>query len=192
VRRLARDHAFSQLRELALSESASEGSVVDLLASENLTNLHDLVLLGLGRLGPATLRALVSSPSLGALRSLTVGYDRRLLADGGADRLAAWPGLARLGSLTIRGEVGLTDDGLRVLAAAPSLAGLKELCLVRCDRLPAAGVAALAGSPHLSGLRRLQIHGGLEGRDGEEAVAALRARFGDRLVFSGGAEGGRR
>jgi hypothetical protein len=123
VRRLARDPAFAELRELLLVAAASEEALVELLNSPNLANLHTLFLYCVSRVGQATLRALMTSPTLQRLRSLTL-FPKQIL--GGRRRFrqfARWPGLARLESLTLLG--GLTEDNLRELAASPYLRAVR-------------------------------------------------------------------
>jgi uncharacterized protein (TIGR02996 family) len=182
VHRLAKDSAFSELRELCLSESVGSDALVELLGSANLAQLRELALYGASRrFGPAVLRALIGSAYLGELRSLTLGFEPTLLAGDGAEQLAQWPGLARLQSLTFLGDVGLTDQGFWLLAQSPGLSGLRELHFSQCPSISVAYLA-LTESSHLANLERLRIEQPIP----EAVRTALAARFGDRVVFDAG------
>jgi uncharacterized protein (TIGR02996 family) len=113
------------------------------------------------------------------------------VSSGACRELALSPYLARLHTLDLDGNV-LTDEGVRALAESPHLANLRLLGLAGRWRhsvppllVPSfgnAGALALAGSPYLAGLERLHIR---NNPLGDEAVEALRRRFGDRLTIGG-------
>ena len=84
--------------------------------------------------------------------------------------------MARLTSLTLQGDVGLTNDGLRCLTQSPHVANLRELSL----SCPALDYLILTESSHLDGLSRLRLGGPNVSGSGR---AALIDRFGDRVDF---------
>jgi uncharacterized protein (TIGR02996 family) len=180
IRLLASDAAFGELRQLALAvRPQTQASVVELLGSANVGQLRHLslcasALYGIAWAGKATLRALLYSPHLTSLQSLTLSSQPDLLSKSGAKEVARWKGLARLRSLALEGDVGLSNGGLRHLAQSENVAGLLELSL----SCPAVDYLPLAGSPHLGGLRRLRLGPGVP----ESVRAVLVARFGDTVV----------
>src|SRR5262249_26969961 len=121
-------------------------------------------------------------------------------------RLASWPALASVGELNLRintfekegaaalarsrylgslkvlqmGNCFIGNEGAAALARCPGLAGLVELELYYCQ-IGDEGARALADSPHLGGIERLNL--GLNQRIGAAGRAALRARFGERVVL---------
>jgi hypothetical protein len=84
-------------------------------------------------------------------------------------RLAAWPPLARVESLTFLG-CGLGPEGLRVLAASPYVGNLRRLVIMR-DDLFDEGAAVLAGAPNLGELRELLLLNNHIGPQGARALA---------------------
>jgi len=86
---------------------------------------HELRL-GHVRMGPSGLSALLASPLMPTLRSLSL--ERNPLSDVGAARLAGCPAVAGLAHLDLS-YTGLTDAAARKLARSPHLGGLRELRL---------------------------------------------------------------
>jgi hypothetical protein len=179
LQHLARSPAFAELRRLTLvSLDAIQSPIIELLDSHNLDNLHSLSLGNPRRgSGKATLRGLVGSRGLGSLRQLSLSNFDELLAKRGAQWFAEWPGLARLESLALIGEVGLNDDGLRRIASSPHLTNLRELTLKSWRGT--LNYRLLAESRHLDRLRRLRVGPYVS----DTVRAALAARFGDRVTF---------
>jgi hypothetical protein len=123
--------------------------------------------------GNAGLEALIQSPHLGALRSLTIGSR---ITDPGARALAAAPASSRLRSLDLSYNRQLGVAGAEALAASEHLANLEDLSL-RDTRIGDRGALALIGSTRLRALRWIII--GTEGRRTARAVwEALEKRFG--------------
>jgi uncharacterized protein (TIGR02996 family) len=99
-----------------------------------------------------------------------------LIGNNGLALLLGLPGLARLRALGLaRTRIG--QRGAASLASCAHLANLVVLDLSR-NSLGDAGALAVAESPHLAGLRRLDLRGNSVNHAG---IAALRARFGDRV-----------
>src|SRR5262249_46627104 len=84
-------------------------------------------------------------------------------------RLAAWPHLARIETLTFLG-CGLGPEGLRLLAAPPYVATLRRL-VIRRDALFDEGAAVLAGASPLGNLRDLFLLNNHIGPPGARALA---------------------
>jgi uncharacterized protein (TIGR02996 family) len=100
-------------------------------------------------------------------------------AAGRTTALAACPYLVCLDTISLSYN-HLTDAAAHDLAGSPHLANLQVLRLAH-NFVRAAGAEALAHSPGLAGLRLLDLTGNpLGGNAGREA---LRARFGDRVLF---------
>jgi uncharacterized protein (TIGR02996 family) len=155
-----------------------------LASSPHLASLTTLSLLWNFRIGDKGIRALLKSPHLANLTSLDLSGTG--LTDAGARALAASPFVTRLKTLRLWHNPDLGDAGVTALARSPHLAGLEDLDLrgwreVWPNDVGDAGADALAASPHLEHLKRLHVG---HWRNATEAgYAALRARFGDRLII---------
>jgi uncharacterized protein (TIGR02996 family) len=154
-------------------------------------------------LGPEGARALAASPNLRQLRSLDLsGSDSQPgngIGDAGLQALAGSVYMANLAHLDLR-ENGITAEGARALSESPHLCGLAVLNLRR-NPIGPAGARALASSPFLARLTALGVEltadrtyssgwweRGPDIRDAadvqrelDEARAALRRRFGERV-----------
>jgi uncharacterized protein (TIGR02996 family) len=124
-------------------------------------------------------------------RSTPVQFLRILKIHGGqCPELAASPYLGRLLGLNLSGTA-IAGEGLRVLAGCPALAGLQslELCGWYAGSIGGPfpmvwedGARALLESPYLNNLRTLDLrNNGLR----PDLLAALRARFGEKVVLAG-------
>lgn len=128
------------------------------------------------------LKALCESPYLGELEELDLGDS--WIGDKGIGYLCESTGLPKLKKLFLKG-VTLSAKGYRTLAESPFAAQLEELLIgkgyYQSQNLPGdAGAMALAESPHLEKIKKLEIH---LGELSTETVAALRRRFGKRVVL---------
>jgi uncharacterized protein (TIGR02996 family) len=130
-------------------------------------------------LGLEEIKRLASWPQLARLLSLCLPENG--IGDVGAAILSASPFVAGLEVLDL-GSDRIADAGASALALSPHLARLKELRLDHND-IGASGAYALARSPYLSGLVRLDLDHNFffMMEDEEEAVEALKVRFGDRV-----------
>jgi uncharacterized protein (TIGR02996 family) len=179
---LAASPYLLRLRSLDLAPGFFGEDLALLLGSPNLANVATLRLRPSednSHVGPEALAALAANAHLTRLRELDLGDNIEWPGDEAVAVLAGAGWLARLQRLCLYG-VDLTDDGVATLAALPALSQLRELDLSG-NYLGDAGALSLIQSPHLSALWVLDLrdnHGGM----GEAAWAALRARFGDRLV----------
>src|SRR5262249_27384056 len=101
----------------------------------------------------------------------------------GLETLLAWRRLAELEVLELPNNPTLGDVGAMLVARAPALANLRRLSLAGCE-VRARGGRALAESPYLKNLRRLDLRDPSRADAiGPGASAALRERFGDRVLL---------
>jgi hypothetical protein len=100
------------------------------------------------------------------------------IGNAGAEAIAECAALSGLRELAL-GNNKIGPKGVKALAESPHLAGLRKFVLAG-NPITDQGAKALAESPHLSGLSTLGLH---DVELGENAVAALRERFGDRIKF---------
>lgn len=89
------------------------------------------------------------------------------------------PFLGRLATVQLSSDRGIRDDAAGVLAAAPRLAHLACLDLSN-NWIKNAGARLLADSPHLARLPQVRLARNPIGKEGR---AALRQRFGDRVIL---------
>ncbi|MBN9521269.1 TIGR02996 domain-containing protein [bacterium] len=152
---LAGSPQLATVRTLAVL-GLSADDLVTILASPHLSGLRALRLPSNG-LGNAGVLALTQSPALTRLGELTLSgpgyyaeyYDDPIINAAGMRRLAGWPGLAGVRSLTLAGS-DVRRDGLRALLRSPHAAGIKELSL-RSSRLDGQAMAEFEAA--VSGLR---------------------------------------
>jgi uncharacterized protein (TIGR02996 family) len=123
-----------------------------------------------------TLRILFATPFLSGLRRLEVRKSYFGSRELGV--LAEGPLLGRLRELILEGNT-LSPKAGQALGETDKVANLTELSLAN-NLLGDAGARALAASPHLGALRHLDLRGV---RLGEGAKAALRERFGERVLL---------
>ncbi|QSQ14103.1 hypothetical protein [Myxococcus landrumensis] len=139
---------FSQVRWLRLEGEGTDAAMQVLASATRAGRLDSLVLTGAG---DASVRELVSSQALPALRS--VSLSSCALTDASMEVLAKatlpWERLYLSGS-------GLSDEGVAVLAKAKGLGALQWLTLNRNEIGDDAAVA-LAKSKGLVGLERLEL-----------------------------------
>jgi uncharacterized protein (TIGR02996 family) len=136
VELLAAAPLLGTLRELTAREcDLGIGGFRRVVASPHLKKLTALRVpfnsVGSGAVG--TLHRATTLPALTELDLSEVGsygrYGEDPIVDAGAmEELAAWPGLARLGSLNLNGN-DVSREGLRALLRSPFATGLKELGL---------------------------------------------------------------
>jgi hypothetical protein len=107
-----------------------------------------------GSVDAELVEALVQSDCLGSMKALTLG-DSWTIDTASLRRLARWPGLAGLDSLTFVLS-GLSDEQLEILAASPWLADLKSLRLSE-TKVTDDGVGRFCRSPAWRGLVELGI-----------------------------------
>jgi uncharacterized protein (TIGR02996 family) len=124
----------------------------------------------------AGLEAFLASPHSARVRELYLWYNG--LREAGTVALAGSPYLSNLTTLVLWGN-GIGDGGARALAGSPNLASLRTLDLWN-NGIGDGGARALAASPLLAELTRLDLR---KNRVSPAAEAALRARFGEKLVI---------
>jgi uncharacterized protein (TIGR02996 family) len=160
--------------------------IAALAASPHLGNLTQLHLtaddngarapqLGPYQIGPKGAAALAASTRLPRLAILNLSHNA--IGPEGARALAASRTLTALVELDLS-QNGLGDAGAVALAKSRRMARLTHLDL-RFNQIGDCGAKALAESPHLVNLRFLNFTANYEASP--DAVAALRARFGDAL-----------
>jgi uncharacterized protein (TIGR02996 family) len=196
-----------ELTALSLSDPPP-GAVRALLEPGRLPELRRLTLYGLP--GLDEFQELLDSPLLRRLHELRVKVSYEAERKHGREVLrrlsAAWntPALRRLGLLwslspadarvlaasapppaltTLEvGVLHLKAEGMAALAGWPGLRRLRHLHLRNASANEVAGLEALAESPHVGPLLRVEIH---NGSVPDEAVPALRRRFGGRFAIGG-------
>jgi uncharacterized protein (TIGR02996 family) len=177
VAALADSPHLARLTTLRLSHCGIHAGGVRALATSvhmaRLTTLH----LDSNALGNAGGEALAEGRYPRALTTLYLTDAE--IGSAGAIALANSPRLAHLTHLYLHGHNPISDRGVVALANSRHMTGLQELCL-EIGSPGDASVRALVESHTLAGLRRLELSGGGFSPDQE---AALRARFGDRVVF---------
>ncbi|NOY93038.1 MAG: hypothetical protein GXP55_17780 [Deltaproteobacteria bacterium] len=165
--------ACTELSSLVIAGNGlDDDGLVELSASEHLTKLTSLGILGVGFKGfydfaggktPITQvgwRAL-SQAKLPNLTSLDLAWQSIESAE--VDALLSGPLVGQLTTLDLRFNA-LDSAGVATLAQSARVSGLLELGLHR-NGVKAEGLAALVASPHLQALRRLDLsdNGGLDG-----------------------------
>lgn len=201
---LAASPNVASLEVLHLSHNAiGPAGACALAASPRLDRLQELRLFA-GEVGPDGAEAFATAPGLARLRVLDLACNR--IGTAGAVALARSPYLRGLRELHLATNF-IGEEGTRAMLASPLVAGCRHLDLSYNELNPAA-VALLARSPDLARLRFLGLCGcgGPTGGDeaahslidspnlgglevlnlqdaafAPETVAALRARFGDRV-----------
>jgi uncharacterized protein (TIGR02996 family) len=166
------------------SSAITAASVKALVNSPHLANLTRLSLLWNFQVGDNGVRAIVASPHLKRLTHLDLSGTG--LTDAGVRTLARSPFLERLTTLRLWHNSELGDAAAQALASSPHVGNLRELDLrgwreAWTNGIGDAGALALANSPHLDGLR--QLHVGYWRDLTPAGLAALRDKFGDRLVY---------
>jgi uncharacterized protein (TIGR02996 family) len=151
------------------------GLAPELAVSPYLARLSALALSS-NNIGDDDVQALAKSPYLSRLASLDLGSNP--ISSRGAEQLAASPHLAELLSLRLSFNQ-LRDDGAEALARTQTLVRLEPLNL-HGNGIGDRGALALARSTRLTRLDRLYLGGQ---KFSDAASAALRARFGKRLVL---------
>jgi uncharacterized protein (TIGR02996 family) len=195
---LAQAPFLEQLTHLSLGGTGIGDAGAQALAGcgrlRNLRSLELAALFGSGnRVGAAGTKALLAA--LPALSSFWVPSNP--IGPGGAEALAAWPGLARSRELNLE-QCALGSAGAAALAASPNLSGLTYLRLysngigpegaraladakylthlreldLGANEIGDEGAAALARAPHLAGLRELSLWSNKIGDRGAAALAA--------------------
>ena len=150
IARLADSPQLATLRSLTVL-GLEAADLTRLAASPHLKGLRELRLQSNG-LGSAGVRALTQAATLANLEKLDLSgpgyyesyYDNPLIDVAGMEMLAAWPGLARVRSLTLSGS-DVRPTGLRALLRSPHVAALKELSL-RSGRLDGQTVGEFMGA----------------------------------------------
>jgi hypothetical protein len=182
---------LTNLRTLVLAGCRLTDAAV--LALANNAALRNLTTLNLGSdhgsevsgndFGDVGVAALASSPHLANVEVLDL-EDATNVGIEGVRALLASPHFPHLRSLNLR-ATNLNDDGVAELARSPFLARLRELYIgpwyYQDDPPGGPAALALATSPHLENVERLVLGRRME--LSESAVAALHARFGDRVVI---------
>jgi uncharacterized protein (TIGR02996 family) len=167
--------ALPRLRRLALPDNRVNLESLHALAAWpqawRLTTLN----LGHNWVSGAEASVVFNSPMLANLRHFEA--DHGLVSDGGARALAASPHMANLRGLRLDSN-RIGPEGARYLAESPHLGQGRLRALSLCGNRIDEGALALADSPVLGGLAVLRLsRTGL----GDEAVARLTARLGNRL-----------
>jgi uncharacterized protein (TIGR02996 family) len=170
--------ARNPIYRVRLDGLVGAGGVSGMAVLPHLANIRVLVLTGCRFTQPInTLQILFGTPFLTALRR--VDLSGCALGSREVGLLASTPGLARAAEVDLSNN-GVGLKGAEYLAGPDALPGLRELSLAN-NPLTDAGAKALGRSPHLDRLTRLDLRGVVLG---EAARAALRERFGERVVFA--------
>lgn len=172
------------IETLEFSGGPSGKAALELFQSPSLARIREL------RVGSHAVLAVTRSPSLGALRRLSLHGTEEVLR-----AIVAWPGLPRLTKLELGPQLigpeglasllaacgpleelqlrnaGIGAEGAQALAAEGKLAPLRVLALLN-NKLGEAGARALTASPHLGGLRALDLRKNKIGAKGMAAIAA--------------------
>jgi uncharacterized protein (TIGR02996 family) len=176
-KRLCDSPHLNELRSLDVSNNALTIHAARSFADRTgLPALTELNLGGTNRIGPDGTLILVDSPSTGRLRKLNLWSNG--VADYGVEAICKYAHVSHLTHLDLSGNL-LTNRAAVALAAAEHLKTLEELNL-RTNGISGEGALALANSPHLNSLCLLNLVGNTIG---QKAAAALRDRFGDRVVL---------
>lgn len=205
---IAQSPRLTGLRSLAVRHVGSDDEFGYLCASPYLNGLRVLDVSGT-ELTAGACRAFAADDGLPALEELNFGpdgYTRNRLGNEGLIALAVSARSGRLKRLNLASnditETGaaalVVNDHLRNLthlnlsdnrisngvvvdyAHAEHLKTLEDLSLSNCG-VTGTGAAALAESKYLNNLRRLNLRGNV--RISKKAAAALRKRFGDRVLL---------
>jgi uncharacterized protein (TIGR02996 family) len=175
VGRLIASPAMSAVENLDLSENNNLGAEgIGTISAANLPRLRSLHLMHT-RPQEEGIRALMRSPFLAELRSLSLGGNH--LPPTAAHTLIDSPAVENLRVLDLR-ENRLGDRGVAALADNPALRNLALLNLA-ANMIEDAGAIALAESPHLAGLIHLNVSGNIIS---PAVVTRLKRRFGDRVL----------
>jgi uncharacterized protein (TIGR02996 family) len=151
---LASSPSLTELETLNLSRNwPSAAGFVALARSPNLRRLHDLDL-SWTRMGDAGIEGLAGAPLLERLTNLNLTNTDS--SDATIRALTAPPGAPWLESLSLFGNLAITDDGAVALAECPHLPRLRQLWLTGTN-VTRRGVEALVRSPDLKALRELEI-----------------------------------
>ena len=134
-----------------------------------------------GDIGGANFAALIASPHLTNLRSVTITEQTRMRDGGpgtplGANALSATshnPALTRLSSIRIWWS-GITDSALLRFGKGRFLPNLRKLSLA--DEFTDAGIAALAKSPVLETVEHLHLNGRLSGESLKHIMTSPRLK----------------
>lgn len=129
------------------------------------------------RLGNEGLIALAVSERSGRLKRLNVASND--IARAGAEALVDNTHMCNLTHLNLSDNL-ISNDAVVRYAHAEHLQTLEDLTLSNCG-VTTTGATALAKSKYLNNIRRLDLRGNL--RISKKAVAALRERFGDRVLL---------
>jgi uncharacterized protein (TIGR02996 family) len=176
IDRLAGSPQLSTLRALTVL-GLDAADLTRLAASPHLTGLRALRLTSNG-LGTPGVHALTRAATLTALEELDLSgpgyyeqyYDDPLIGTAGTELLAAWPGLARVRSLTLSGS-DVRRPGLRALLRSRHAGALKELYLRR-SRLDGQAMAEFADAPAAPRLETLDLGENVLKQLGAEYLAA--------------------
>jgi uncharacterized protein (TIGR02996 family) len=180
LRAVAARPEVAHITALDLNESGLRPQDVHvLLSSRHWKRLRDLSLSdnGLGDEGARVVAGLRGLPSLTELN-----IEHNGIGDEGVAALASSRVAGRLRCLVLSGN-NFGDAGAASLAASRRLRNLQELHLLY-GRFGDAGARALAASPHLVNLTQLTVF--LNDVMTDAGRAALRERFGDRVILEYG------
>jgi hypothetical protein len=196
LNQLANSPNLGQVTTLSLRGGGGVSLIQALIASPYLTRLSELTLRACGITAEAA-GVLAGSPLLAQLTCLDLGANR--LGPSGLRLLLESPYFTQVTRLDLSGSVQPVNDwaggffhdpnvgseGIVCLAASPAAARLRVLNLA-LNEIDDRGVQALVASEFLAGVICLQV---LEPQGAslglrEEAVRALRERFGDRVSVS--------
>jgi uncharacterized protein (TIGR02996 family) len=185
MRALAAKPQLEHIRTLDLTESGYF-VIADLdifFTSPHLSNLRQMTVADIGAGPPnwgggrdGVVHAVVRARDLSGLKWLNL--EANGITHEGVAALLASRLLPQLTELVL-GNNGIADEGAERLASSPRVAGLEYLHLY-CADIGDRGAHALAASPYLRHLKELSLMGN---NFGEEAQAALRESFGDRLAL---------